>query len=156
MRGDKRRWIYAGLAVPPDAALVRRPFQPMVYQRVLIVGGPYVHALLAPMTRLASDSSTALSVDARPLATIRDWANKPWLTQHLFTFRPTIVFLVLDPRDVVARRVIKERIRRGGARDHWLVPPGVPHRGSARFISSPKVNASGVAEWAARAWSIVR
>lgn len=156
MRGDKRRWIYAGLAVPPDAALVRRPLRSTASQRVLLTGGPYVHALLAPMTRLATDSATALLVDVRPLATTRDWAVKPWLIEHLVAFRPTIVFLVLDPRDVVARRVIKERIRRAGARDYWLVPPGVPHRGSARFISSPKVNASGVAAWAARAWSVVR
>lgn len=158
MRSEKRLWIYSGFAVPEGVALVRRrpARRSACPRRVLLVGDLRAQALMAPMARLADGDDVALHVDAKAGSTARDWAKNDWLNSHLAIFRPTVVFLAIDPRDMLARRTIRARVRRAGAQEFWLVPAGVPHPPSARFIAAPQANVAGFAAWAGRAWSVIK
>lgn len=156
MRSAKRLWIYAGLGVPEGVALVRRPRRSRATRRVLLVGDPYVvGALTPPLARLAQDAGAMLHIDGKEGST-RAWATEGWLPAALAAFNPTTVLLALDPRDVLARRAIRARIRRSKAEEFWLVPPGVPAQPSGRFIASEGTDARSVAAWAARAWSVTQ
>lgn len=155
MRADKRLWIYSGLGVPEGVALVRRPPRRKLERRVLLVGGLRARQLAPLVARLAQGAGASLHVDSRPGASTRDWAATDWLPTHLAVYRPTHVLLVLDPRDVLARRVIRAKVRRAGGETFWLVPPGVPHEASPRFIAAPGDDARSLAAWAAKAWGVV-
>jgi hypothetical protein len=111
---------------------------------------------MLPMAKLAEAADVALHVDVDLVSTTRDWAKGDKLTSHLAVFRPNVVFLALDPGDMLARRCIRARVRAARAREFWLVPPGVDSPPSARFIRAPKANAAGYAAWAARAWAVVK
>lgn len=156
MQTQKRLWIYSGLAVPEGIGLVRRQaHQAVAPRRVLLVGDSSARGLVLPMTQLAMASNSALHVDIDPGASARDWAKNDKLVAHLAVFRPNVVFLVLDPADMLARRCIRARVAAAGARAFWMVPPGVSSPPRTRFITSSEPNATGLATWAARAWTMV-
>lgn len=158
MRTQKRLWIYSGLAVPAGVGLVRLPPLPRVTEsrRVLLVGGRAAESLLLPMASLAEASVASLHVDIDRGATTRDWAKGGKLTSHLTVFQPDVVFLALDPSDMLARRCIRARVRAARAREFWLVPPGISTPPRTRFITAAASNAAGYAAWAARAWTMVK
>lgn len=160
MQAEKRMWICRGLGVPEGSGLCE-PVRPTVKRlhaprRVLLVGDDAAQGLMPPLMRLAVGSGVQLHFDARPGSTARQWAHTDWLKVHLSAFEPTMVFFALDPRDVLARRCIRARVRSAGARTLWLVPPGVPHAPSVRFIGADSDDAAGYAAWAARAWTVVK
>jgi len=155
MRGEKRLWIYSGLAVPEGVGLVRRSVErAKSYCRVLLVGSGIAHGLVPTLSRLATDSQANLHVDVRVGKGLRDWAKQSWLQSHLSIFKPSVVFLVLDPGDLLARKIVEMRIRRAGAKDVWLVPHGIKPPASSKFVLAPKPHAAGFASWASRGWAV--
>ncbi len=160
MRSEKRLWIYTGLSVPEGAGLVRRlaaRARPVgrsaAAVRILLLGDSHAQGLLPPMSRLAGDAGAALHADARLGSSLRDWATQGWLQAHLAAFRPTAVFVAMDHRDPLARRMVQARVRRIRAEIFWLLPAGVPHVSSTHFIGATGDGAASFAAWAARAWS---
>ena len=157
MRREKRVWIYAGLGVPQGTALVRKgPVGPPAGGlRILLAGREEAQGLVAPLARLASDAGVSLRVDHRPGTTARDWADNPWLSQHLLTFRPTAVFFVADPSDVAAARKLAAIVARAGVPLLWLTPGPSTAKG-ALSVPARDLTASGYAAWAGQAWAMVR
>lgn len=155
MRAEKRFWIYAGLGVPEGVALVRRPDRGSAADRIMLVGSAELQPIVAPLSSLVQDRGSALHVDLRE-ASLRRWAEADWLDSHLSVFRPTAVMLGLDPRDSLARQAVRARVRRAGAKDLWLVPPGVAWRATRRYLPAPELNAKGYALWAARALAMIK
>lgn len=155
MRVAKRFWIYSGLGVPEGVALVKRPNRGRADKRIVLIGGSVIQGLALPMSSLVTDSDSALHIDIRD-ASLRDWAEHDWLKSHLQVFRPTVVFVALDPRDSLARQCVRGRIRRAGAKDVWLVPPGISWCATKRFVPAPELNAEGFALWAASALAVVK
>lgn len=155
MQAAKRFWIYSGLGVPEGVALVRRPERLSAERRVLLVAAPQVQGIVPPLSSLVAGHGGAMHADVRP-ATLRQWAENDWLTSHLSVFRPTSVFVGLDPRDPLARQVVSGRIRRAGARDIWLVPPRVPWVATRRYLPAPEPNVEGYARWAAQAFAVIK
>jgi hypothetical protein len=155
MRAAKRFWIYSGLGVPEGVALVRRTDRGSASKRILLIGGTEMQGLTLPLASLMVNSNSALHIDLRD-ASLRQWASNDWLNSHLAVFRPTAVFVALDPRDSLARQAVRARIRRHGARDVWLVPPGIPWHAARRYVPAPELNAEGYALWAGRALSVVK
>lgn len=155
MRAAKRFWIYHGLGVPEGVALVRKPERARAKQRVLLVGSAQIQGIVPPISSLVVGHEGQMHTDLRS-ATLRDWARHDWLATHLAVFRPTSVLVGLDPRDVLARRVVRGRILRSGAMDVWLVPPTVPWFQTSRYLPAPEQNAEGFALWAARAFAVVK
>jgi hypothetical protein len=155
MRQDKRLWIYGGLGIPEGVALVKRPVAPRP-MRVLFVGNESGRPLVPILRQLAEDSRAPFTVDLRRRSSVRQWLAEPWLFEHLAHLRPTTVFFALDPRDVLGRRAIHERVRRAGGADFWLAAPGILSRSTPRFIAAPASDARSLAAWAARAWNAAR
>ena len=153
MQQDKRLWIYGGLGVPEGVALVKRPLGARRRARVLFAGNESGRPLVPVLKRLAADSGASLSVDLRANTSARQWLAEPWLAEQLARLRPTTVFFALDPRDVLARRSIHERVRRAGGADFWLAAPGILQRSTPRFISGRASDARSLAAWAASAWN---
>lgn len=158
MRAAKKLWLYSGLAVPQGVAFVRRPTVPRnsAVCRVLLLGGRIVQGLAPSMSRLAECSGASLHVDIDHKATARDWACGAKLKSHLAVFCPTSVIFALDPRDMFARRYIRERLKRSGAVDFWMIPPGIDFPASARCIPAPEDNVAGLAAWSAKVWAMVK
>lgn len=153
MHGDKRLWIYAGLAVPEGIGLVKLPVMAAPRaRRVLLVGDDRGRPLVPVLRRLAADSGARLQSDLRRGSTPRQWLSSGRLVAQLARFRPGAVLVALDPRDVVARRSLHEQVRRAGALDVWLVPPGLLRRSQGRFVAAQAADARSLAAWAARAW----
>ena len=155
MRPAKRYWIYSGLGVPEGAGLVRRPNRRSAADRIILLGHTSLQGLVAPLSSLLADRGSILHVDLRD-ATLRDWAKHDWLTGHLAAFRPTAVFLALDPRDSMAKQSVRNRVRKAGAVDVWLVPPGISWAATRRYVPAPDLNARGYAAWASRALAVVK
>jgi len=155
MRAAKRFWIYSGLGVPDGVALVRRPERGSARQRVLFIGSPETQGIVPPLSSLVADHGGAMHADVRP-TTLRQWAENDWLSSHLQVFRPTSVLIGLDPRDSLARQVVRGRIRQAGARDVWLVPPRIPWVATRRYLPAPELSVKGYALWAARAFAVVK
>lgn len=155
MQAAKRFWIYSGLGVPEGVALVRRPQRSAAERRVLLVGGPEMQGIVPPLSSLVAGHDGAMHVDFRA-ATLRQWAQGDWLASHLSVFRPTSVFVGLDPRDSLARQVVRGRIRRAGARDVWLVPPRIPWVATRRYLPAPESSVEGFALWAAQAFAVIK
>lgn len=155
MQAAKRFWIYSGLGVPDGVALVRRPERGTAKRRVLLVGGPEMQDIMPALSSLIAGHDGAIHADFRQ-ATLRQWAENDWLTSHLSVFRPTSVFIGLDPRDSLARQVVRGRVHRSGARDVWLVPPKVPWVATRRYLPAPEPSVKGYALWAARAFAVIK
>ena len=156
MRAEKRFWIYSGLGVPEGVALVRRPRRSLARDRVLLLGKQEVVQALTPLlARLAEDAAGDLIARHQEGST-RSWVTEGWLSAALAECDPTLVFLAMDPTDVLARRAIRARLRRAKAEEFWLIPPGVSVQPSSRFIASEGTDARSLAAWAARAWSVTR
>jgi hypothetical protein len=155
MRAAKRFWIYSGLGIPEGVALVGRPARSTAERRVLLIGAPAVQGIVPPLSLLVAGHGGAMHVDVRR-ATLRQWAENDWLTSHISVFRPTSVFVGIDPRDSLARQLISGRIRRGGAQDVWLVPPQVPWVATRRHLPAPESSVEGYALWAARAFAVIK
>jgi hypothetical protein len=155
MRAAKRFWIYSGLGVPEGVALVRRPERSSAERRVLLVGMPEMQGIVPPLSSLVAGHDGAMHADLRR-ATLRQWAANDWLTSHLNVYRPTSVFVGLDPRDSLARQLVRGRIRRAGARDVWLVPPRIPWVTTRRYLPAPESSVEGYALWAARAFAVIK
>lgn len=162
MRREKRVWIYAGLGVPPGAALVRtHESLPGLAdgRRVLVVGCEAAHGLVPPMARLAADSGFSLKVDHRR-STTRDWAQRPWLDHHLASYQPTVVFVVADPADEMSAHLIRRKVSFHRKPIFWMTPPGAAKSpdptASQVVIPARDLTASGYAAWAGRAWSMVK
>ena len=158
MRTAKKLWLYSGLAVPQGVAYVRREpvkrtFSPT---RLLLLGGHEAQGVAVPLSRMTGFSGAAMHVDIDARASTRDWAKSDKLKSHLAVFRPTWVIFALDPSDMLARRCIRAKLRKAGARDVWMTPPGVDFPESARCIPAPEANVAGFAAWAARVWAMVR
>jgi len=161
MRVEKRQWVYQGLGVPEGVGLVRRPSSrrltdSAMTRRLLLCGEQLVKEILPPLARLASDGGMSIHVDARPGKSAHEWAKQGWLRAHLVTFQPTVVLLALDPRDLLARRLIDLRIARAGADLLWVVPHEIECPQEIGFFAAPSSSVTAMAGWVGRLWADIK
>lgn len=156
MKTEKRSWIYTGLGVPDGVALVAPPRKNLPQARVLLVGNEDALGLVAPMEQLAADDKQLFHTELSIGSSLKEWTHQTEskkLGLALTVFRPTVVLVVLDPRDTLLRQLLSSRVRRAQANDLWLVPPGISWRPTKRFIPATDTSVHGYAAWAGRAWA---
>lgn len=124
-------------------------------ERLLVIGHRALEPVLVPPLKSVVDERkipTHFDLRARFL---REWLENRWLLEGIATFRPTVVMIAHDPRDAFARQLIRGFVRRVGAREIWLVPPGIPWRATKNFCPAFDLSVEGVASWVARAIAMV-
>ena len=157
MRAEKREWIYSGLRVPPNVALVR-PNSGRVAPsraRLLLVGGAYAAGLAVPLSVLAKGSSNDFQANLRPEQSAYAWARFGWLAAALEAFRPTAALLALEPYDPASVMAIMSLCSRLGLPVLWLPPPGAQAAGDLQSVQAPlpvRPSAQYYASWAGSAW----
>lgn len=95
VRLRRRRWVYEGLASPPEVALVAPKTRrgTGLPRRILLVGGEVAQAIGPPLHRLSQDAGAQLVVEMRLGATARDWLDHGWYVSALDRYRPQLVLL---------------------------------------------------------------
>lgn len=155
MQSAKKRWLSSGLVVPAGTALVRRAEPPKQVERLLVVGHVALEPVLSvPLASMAKERDLPTHLDFRR-GFLRDWIERRWLQEDLVTFRPTVVFVAHNPIDAFARQMVRGLIRKVGAREIWMVPPGIGWRATKNFCPAFDLSVEGVASWVARAFAMV-
>lgn len=129
-----------------------RKHAPEKHLRIFVMGSTRFECLKHHFLKRKDEAE--LSFDFRH-ESISSWARDPDLDFALAAFSPTDVFVAVDPSDISARQAVQRKIRSYGAKDLWMVPPGMPWVSNKNFCPAHDLTVSGVASWAARAFSMV-
>lgn len=169
MHRDKRRWIYAGLAVPPGVAVAARSMPHFGADRLLLLGGDAAAGLGPPLGRLARDAGLSLRVDSRRGSTPADWRKRGWARPLVAAAEPSLVLVALEQgpdaalldaelRAAAAVNTIWLSAERKSMWDRTVQPP--PHM--SRTVHTGACGgtmvhtAAGYAAWAASVWQALR
>jgi hypothetical protein len=95
VRLRRRRWVYDGLARPPEVALVAPTDRAPTHlpRRILLIGGEVAQAIGPPLHRLSQDAGVQLVLDIRLGVVAADWLEQGWYLAALDRYRPQLVLL---------------------------------------------------------------
>lgn len=131
----KRSWIWGGLGLASSAhGLVTEAKKGAEVgkgclrrgARLLAIGDATARGLSPALRQMSLDQGVLFRTDGRPKTTIADWAEEPWLAEHLRAYPATLTVISLGLADLTTETDLAFDLARIARTLRTTLPRGVP------------------------------